>query len=470
MPATLEKPKTKPARLYESVSGRGAGRVDVAAGIIYGVKLVGMESKNTGRTIGLDAREFGDAVNQPYSYSAEALRNAIPMYEGAAVRIDHPQSEIDPSGKRVVKSRSRSLLATSGKVRNVRFKEDGLYGDIHVMLSHPNAGFILEFADKMPEHIAASHNAYGLPELVGDRIIINEIIEVYSVDLVGDKPGTTNGLFEDYAGTHTMPRTISQVIESVPANAKYRKFFGRKLLEMGVGGGQFGAMPLAVDGGLGADDQLSEAFNALIMAILKENGLDLNGRKKKIMAALKLGDELMGNVNAGGMQEGEGSGGDAGNPFKEGGDGAKKESDKGSGEGSASASTSKSESSDEEDDEYLEESDMATSEAGKKLLEDVAELKKKTANAEAEAAQLKAEKAARSLLETEGREATDVRIAAVAREPEATRKALVESWPKREEKPTGREKPATSAPLMETQGSGEQAADADEFVRRLKRR
>ncbi len=51
-------------------------------------------------------------------------------------------------------------------------------------------------AEKLPNKIALSHNAHGNTKLVNGRAVIHEIQTVYSVDLVGDKPGTTNGLFE----------------------------------------------------------------------------------------------------------------------------------------------------------------------------------------------------------------------------------------------------------------------------------
>ena len=54
--------------------------------------------------------------------------------------------------------------------------------------------------------------------------------------------------------------------------------------------------------------------------------------------------------------------------------------------------------------------------------------------------------AVRSLLESMDREATDLRITALAGVPEASRKALVESWPKRQPPNT---KPQRTTPLVE---------------------
>src|SRR5262249_2363425 len=47
-------------------------RVDVKGGVIHGVKIVGLESRNIGRTIGLDPDEFAGALDKPYGYSPSA--------------------------------------------------------------------------------------------------------------------------------------------------------------------------------------------------------------------------------------------------------------------------------------------------------------------------------------------------------------------------------------------------------------
>lgn len=66
--------------------------------------------------------------------------------------------------------------------------------------------------------------------------------------------------------------------------------------------------------------------------------------------------------------------------------------------------------------------------------------------------QLRAEKASRALLESLDREVTDVRISAVAAVPDAQRRALIESWPKRSQQPG---KPTRSVPLTESEIPGE---------------
>ena len=60
--------------LQEFVSSQGVAiRVDAAAGVVRGVKILGLTSRN-GR-----------------SYKPEALAAAIPLYEGAKVNVNHPR-------------------------------------------------------------------------------------------------------------------------------------------------------------------------------------------------------------------------------------------------------------------------------------------------------------------------------------------------------------------------------------------
>jgi hypothetical protein len=289
MPATLTRPKTKTEvrlRLVEDLA-RGFKRVDAANGVIYGAKIVGLESRNIGRTIGLDSKTFGDALDKTYGYSKAGLTEAIPMYEGATVRIDHPLSELDDNGRRVIKQRSRPALSTNGVLRNVRMEEDGLYGDIHLFLHHPHTAFILEVAERAPDKIACSHNADGTPVLENGRAVIKKINQVYSVDLVGDKPGTTKGLFEDAIEGH-MPkqRTIRQIIENLPDGA-----IGRiELLEMantsycGIRVEEMDASPIMPQfgpaaGASGQEQQspaqaASDALRTVVMAIYDDPASD----------------------------------------------------------------------------------------------------------------------------------------------------------------------------------------------------
>src|SRR4051812_11149728 len=91
-----------------------------------GVKNLGLGSSNTGRALGLDARDYGDAVDRPYRYSLDAVREAIPLYEGIAVNIDHPATSLDASGRRLIRTAGRSTGERFGRLINVRLGAGGL--------------------------------------------------------------------------------------------------------------------------------------------------------------------------------------------------------------------------------------------------------------------------------------------------------------------------------------------------------
>lgn len=157
-------------RLFERIAG--GGKVDREAGVVYGVKVLGRESKN-GRV-----------------YSAEAIERAKGLYENAVVNADHPAQP----------GRDRSIQDRIGWLRNVRVGTDGLYADLHLLMSDPRAPKIIEAAEKNPALLGLSHNAEGRTHQQGDLTIVDEISEVHSVDVVAD-PASVNGLFE---GVQTM--------------------------------------------------------------------------------------------------------------------------------------------------------------------------------------------------------------------------------------------------------------------------
>lgn len=198
-------------------------RVDESNGVIRDVRIVGVHSRNTGRVLGLREQDFGAAVDQPYSYTMEALRNAIPMYEGAKVFVDHSEFDFDSSGRRVAKRSARQSKDLIGRLQNVRAVEgEGLRGDFYYLKSDALAPKLVEIAQRMPDLMAMSHEAgFANPQLQNGRIHLTEITDVDFVALVSTKPGTTNGLFEDYQPRNAaveksmLVTTLSELAESV---------------------------------------------------------------------------------------------------------------------------------------------------------------------------------------------------------------------------------------------------------------
>ena len=188
-------------RLHEDVAqgyrplSAGSTRVDREQGIVRGVKLVGLTSKNHRR------------------YTPEALQKAKPLYIGAPLNVDHPDKATD----------SRSAHDRIGKILAVELHDDGLYGDIQLLKTHPLYERVMEAAERMEDAYAFSHNADGNGHTEDDgTFVCTAVVEVRSVDLVAD--GATNrSLFE----SHTMQTTLRQLIEASKAKPLFKR-----LLEM----------------------------------------------------------------------------------------------------------------------------------------------------------------------------------------------------------------------------------------------
>ena len=142
---------------------------DPSTGVIRGVKLLGLRSKN-GRT-----------------YPESTLRRAISLYEGAKVNVNHPHG--DPLSTRDYRDRL-------GVIRNVCLKPtEGLFGDLHFNPKHALAEQIAWDAEHSPENLGLSHNVLAQTTRRGEQLIVEAITRVQSVDLVAD-PATTSGLYE----------------------------------------------------------------------------------------------------------------------------------------------------------------------------------------------------------------------------------------------------------------------------------
>lgn len=158
--------------LQEFVSSRGATiRVDREAGVIRGVKLLGLESRNGRR------------------YLPAALAQAAVLYEGAKVNVNHPKGH--PLAARDYQDRL-------GSIRNVNVRDDGLFGDFHFNPKHALAEQLVWDADHAPENVGFSHNVEARTRRQANETLVEAILKVQSVDLVAD-PATTRGLYESAA-------------------------------------------------------------------------------------------------------------------------------------------------------------------------------------------------------------------------------------------------------------------------------
>jgi hypothetical protein len=146
-------------------------KVDREGGVIRRVKILGSESAN-GRT-----------------YPAATIVKAANLYEGVKVNLNHPDDS--PSTPRRYEDRL-------GALHDVTVAGDGLYADLRFNPKHPVTEQLLWDAEHAPENVGLSHNVRAaISKKPGGKVVVEEINQVLSVDLVAD-PATTKGLFESH--------------------------------------------------------------------------------------------------------------------------------------------------------------------------------------------------------------------------------------------------------------------------------
>jgi hypothetical protein len=201
MTATVE--LSQPVILLELAGLDGAlpaaERIDRDKKVIRRVKVMGFESRNTGRVAGFNPAAHGEAANRPYRYSPEACKNALPLFEGRTVRTDHREFSYKPDGKREVSKRNRLLGETFGRLVNCTVEDTGIFADLEYLGSHPLTATVLEMAERMPEQLALSPESLGDLQVIDGQFVVTNIRAVNSVDLIGERPGTTTSLFESEA-------------------------------------------------------------------------------------------------------------------------------------------------------------------------------------------------------------------------------------------------------------------------------
>jgi hypothetical protein len=170
MPAT-------PQPLQEYADSRGVTlRVDAHAGVLRGVKLIGLESQNGRR------------------YRPDALAAAVSLYEGAKVNVNHPRN--GPLAPRDYRDRL-------GVVRQIEFRPgEGLFANLHYNPKHALAEQLAWDAENNPRNVGFSHNVLARLGRDGEQLVVEAITHVQSVDLVAD-PAATQGLFEEATGAET---------------------------------------------------------------------------------------------------------------------------------------------------------------------------------------------------------------------------------------------------------------------------
>jgi hypothetical protein len=233
-------------------------RVDREAGLIEGVRILGPSSKN-GR-----------------HYSPRAMAEAARLYEGAPVNVDHPATE----------RKDRPLAEAFGWIRNVRQEPDGVYGDLHYLKSHPQAELVAEAAERNPNRIGLSHHAEGTVRMDGQRVIVETVERVHSVDLV-QTPATNAGLFE----SEGKPMTIREAAMAA----------GEEKVLAAEGMGEYADKPMK--------ENEMDYFAAMVAEVMAMDA-DRSEKMKRLAAILKAQEMINGTSEAPAapeMEEQEGS-------------------------------------------------------------------------------------------------------------------------------------------------------------------
>lgn len=190
--------KESVVRLCERTFLDAPPNVDSDAGVLRGVKLLGLTSRN-GR-----------------KYEAKALEKATGLYEGRKVYVDHPHPGDEAN--------DRAFSDWAGVIENVEYRTgDGLYGDVALRKQSPHFKGIIEAAThpKFHKSCGFSHIAEGESRFDEDTEIVESIREVFSVDLVTD-PATTVGFFESVRKP-AIKGELKKVAESLPEGPQRTK-------------------------------------------------------------------------------------------------------------------------------------------------------------------------------------------------------------------------------------------------------
>lgn len=217
---TLKRRTRKPAAMLieEMVRGSSRLRVDREKGIIFGVKIIGRQSKNSGVQHGVpyESREYTD----------DALIQGKHFYEGLGVYKDHPT---DASGN-VKPTAYRKVEDRFGWLQDVTIDSDGAFGNLHVLNPKTElAESIFAAAERKPDLFCLSHNAQGDGEVRNGVLYVTELLSVRSVDIVTEG-GTVSSLFESRA--HMKTKTIRQLVEAYRPKTRYQASLKRDALRI----------------------------------------------------------------------------------------------------------------------------------------------------------------------------------------------------------------------------------------------
>jgi hypothetical protein len=420
-------------------SEQGFDRIDPEAGIIYGVKVLGLVSKNGRR------------------YQEDAVRKAAPLYEGAVVNIDHENQQAEFY-------KDRPIADRWGVLRDVVFKEGALYADLHYIKAHPMTPQLIEAAERFADTFGLSHDASGDERMIdGERQVV-EIYRVNSVDVVS-RPATNAGLFESVSASQTQA-TSNQQNNKVKnmGTLSYSESIesGKKLNELLEAGPMYPQKEIPkFDESYGENSgQVGAAFRAAMIRVLDDASMESAAKLQKLKAIMAAKDKAMQAMSDAGIGD-------------EGAEGAL------AGDAEMPSGESPSMMGDEIDEESMTyENEMSPEDAMEDEMEKKAgemEESCKCKNCQKES-HIIAENAilrnkldamqCRAMLVESGCEASEIRINALMAIRESDRSALVATW--KPQKFSMQKRPERSPSVLNESASGAYPKNQSEFFRVLR--
>lgn len=269
MAATSNKKRASLVQISETILCESSQRIDKENGIIHGVRVIGRVSRN--------GREYSD----------KAIAEAISLYEGTDVNLNH-RGKGDMNGQRPIQE-------SWGVLRNVSQDAKGAVSELHYLKEHRDTNAILERIERFPERFGLSHDAMGQTSTKGGKVIVESLKKVHSVDLVRN-PATTNTLFESEENIVT--KTVKEILESAAEHKETDLF---KLLEMmGQGDAPMAPADMPVEAAEDADpmeavkSSLKQAYMAAAEKAFDTPGKTISILKDLAGEVMKIADKLNG--------------------------------------------------------------------------------------------------------------------------------------------------------------------------------
>jgi hypothetical protein len=265
--------------IRESYAGVKPMVVDREAGIIYGVLVLGTESPNTHGKAGVTGADYELSAHQSLVSLIESRQSA-----GMNVNKDHQE--------RTNQNRDRRVSERFGWLLKPRIENGRTYADLHtlsrgeLLKTDLDTAHVYEAAERNPAAFAMSINGDGHYAIRDRRIKIDRFRpdRHFSVDLVTDG-GTTLSLQESNRSKGTkMAISLREAVEKISLKPKATI----RLFEMGDGMLKPDAAVDATPEVAADDPDYCVHVGKAIVAILQDDSLTPEDKKKKILIALKL--------------------------------------------------------------------------------------------------------------------------------------------------------------------------------------